>query len=277
MLLAQLTDTHVIGPSNDEVLFVDNNGRLAEAVASLNSERPVPDVVVATGDLANWGRVDEYLALAELLGDLSLPLLVLPGNHDHRQRLRATFPDTPWADAEHASWAVTIEGVRIIGLDSTLPGQAGAEFDEVREQWLQAELDRSEGPTVLALHHPPFVTGIEWMDNAGFIGLDRLRSVLRQSAVDGRPVTRIICGHLHRPVSSAIAGVPAQVGLSTVQHVALDLDPRAGVALINDPVGYLLHRFTGESWVTHTRYIATGEAPYVPIWASNPQAKKPDA
>lgn len=267
MLLAQLTDTHVTGPSNNEVLYVDNNGRLSEAVDSLNAERPRPAVVLATGDLTNWGRIDEYEVLASLLGRLDRPLLVLPGNHDHRGLLRSTFPDTPWVDAEHASWATTIEGVRVIGLDSTIPGKPGAAFDDQRERWLSAELDRIDGPTVLALHHPPFRTGIRWMDAAGFVGLDRLISLLAAKALGGRAVTRIVCGHLHRPISSVVAGIPAQVGLSTVQHVGLDLDPDAGVSLINDPVGYLLHHFEGDTWVTHTRYIATGEAPYTPHWA----------
>ncbi len=276
MLLAQLTDTHVTGPSNDEALYVDHNGRLAEAIRCLNLEHPAPAVVVATGDLANWGRPDEYEVLAELLEDLRLPFLALPGNHDQRDRLRATFPSTPWIDADHASWATTIDGVRIIGLDSTVPGEPGAAFDDDRERWLGNELDHSDGPVVLALHHPPFITGITWMDRAGFVGLERLAALLATKAQQGHSVTKIICGHLHRPISSVIAGIPAQVGLSTIQHVGLDLDPAAGITLINDPVGYLLHRFQDDTWVTHTRYIDTGGVPYVPHWASDPGAKRPD-
>jgi 3',5'-cyclic-AMP phosphodiesterase len=276
VLLAHLTDTHVVGPSNEEHLYVDNNGRLATAVNALNAEDPRPDVVVATGDLANWGSADEYEMLARLMNGLRLPVLALPGNHDHRERLRSTFPSTPWADAAHASWATTVEGVRLIGLDTTIPGKPGAEFDEERSRWLANELDQVDGPCVLAMHHPPFLSGIRWMDDAGFLGLERLSALLEEKDRNGHGVCRIICGHLHRPISSTVAGIPAQVGLSTVQHVGLDLSPDAGVTLVNDPAGYLLHWLSDGRWVTHTRYIDTGEAPYVPHWAADPHATSPE-
>ena len=84
-----------------------------------------------------------------------------------------------------------------------------------------------------SVHHPPFATGVGWMDRAGFIGLDRLTAVLTD-----HPVDRVLCGHFHRPINSTIAGIPAQVCISTVQHIDLDLAPEAGPSLIIDPVGY---------------------------------------
>ncbi len=262
-LIAQLTDTHVVDPASDEHLFVDNNGRLAEAVARINAEQPAPHAVLITGDLANWGQPGEYAALKALLEPLVAPVLVIPGNHDDRDRTRTLFPELPWAEGDHASWVVTIGDVRLVGLDSTKRGHGGGEFDEERERWLRSVLSEPfDGPTVLAMHHPPFASGIDWMDAAGFDGLDQLAQVLSD-----HPVERILCGHLHRPMHSTIAGVSATVGLSTIQHVALDLEPAAVVSLINDPVGYHLHAFDGTGIVSHTRYIATGEEAYVPDWA----------
>ena len=113
MLLAQLTDTHVVDPRSDEELHVDNNGRLAEAVASLNAEPVEPAAVLATGDLVNWGHQPEYDELARLVEGLKAPLLPLPGNHDDRARIRATFPNTPWADTEHASWQTRVGDVAV--------------------------------------------------------------------------------------------------------------------------------------------------------------------
>jgi hypothetical protein len=97
------------------------------------------------------------------------------------------------------------------------------------------------------------------MDSAGFIGLDRLVSTLTD-----HPVDRVVCGHLHRPITSAIAGIPVQVGVSTVESVALDLSEGSRPAVIRDPSGYLVHRIDGIDGidiVTHTRYIGTGEHP----------------
>ena len=273
MLIAQLTDTHVLDPDAEgnvpEEVYVDNNGRLAAAVASLNAEVPAMAVVVGTGDLTNWGRPGEYARLAELLAPLAVPFLALPGNHDDRALLRATFPSTPWADAEHASWVTTVaegdESVRLVGLDTIDPGAPGAAFDVERETWLRSVLaDQHDGVTLLALHHPPFATGVGWMDASGFVGLDRLAAVLAE-----HPVDKVICGHFHRPVSSTISGIPVQVGLSTVQHVDLDLAPGAGVSLIVDPIGYQIHRVVGPSVVTHTRYIDTGHQRIIPSWADD--------
>lgn len=265
VLIAQLTDTHVVGWNTDTELYVDNNRRTADAVAMLNAEVPAPAAVVMTGDLVNDARPDEYEALGELLAPLDIDVLPLPGNHDDRTLVRATFPDFGWADTDHLSWVRVVDGVRVVGLDSTRPGHPGAEFDRERVDWLRAALDTThDGVTVLAMHHPPFVTGIDWMDRAGFIGLDVFTEIVRDSAVD-----RIICGHMHRPIGSAVGGVAAQVAMSTVQHVALDLAPGARVSLVRDPVGYQVHRIDGGDVVTHSRYIDTAEVSFEPDWADD--------
>lgn len=264
VLIGQLTDTHVLAPDDDTTeVFVDNNARLADAVASINAEEPGLDLVVATGDLTNDARADEYDELCDLLGGVTVDLLPLPGNHDERTELRGRFPDVPWAGAEHASWVATVGHVRVIGLDSTRPGHHGGEFDDDRAAWLSSVLaEAHDGVTLLAMHHPPFRSGIDWMDANGFLGLDLLAEV-----VHGQPIARIMCGHLHRPMGSSFAGIPAQVGMSTVQHVALDLRGVGAIAVIDDPVGYQIHQVVDDAVVTHSRYIGTG-LPIVPKWAA---------
>ncbi len=269
VLIAQLTDTHVVAADADgnlpDEVWVDNNARLAEAVAGLNAETPALAAVLGTGDLTNGGRPGEYVNLAELLAPLAVPFLPIPGNHDDRDLLRSTFPDMPWVDAAHASWVTSVAGVRVVGLDSTIPGRPGAEFDVDREEWLRSVLAVAhDGPTLLTVHHPPFATGVVWMDSAGFIGLDRLTAVLAD-----HPVDRVLCGHFHRPITSTIAGIPAQVCISTVQHIDLDFAPDAGPSLIIDPVGYQIHRVAGADIVTHTRYIGTGAERIIPNWAAD--------
>jgi 3',5'-cyclic AMP phosphodiesterase CpdA len=263
VLIAQLTDTHVVAWNTTTELYVDNNQRTANAVAMLNAEVPAPAAVVLTGDLVNDARPEEYAALAELLAPLEMPVLPLPGNHDDRELVRSTFADFDWSDTEHLSWVRVVDGVRIVGLDSTRPGRRGAEFDDERADWLTMALAAPhDGATLLAMHHPPFVTGIDWMDRAGFVGLDKLAGVISASSID-----RIICGHLHRPIGSSVGGVAAQVAMSTVQHVALDLAPAANISLVREPVGYQLHRVDGVDIVTHSRYLDTGEQPFEPSWA----------
>ncbi len=82
-----------------------------------------------------------------------------------------------------------------------------------------------------------------------------------------------MCGHMHRSITSVVAGVPAEVGISTVQHVAPDLAPGSGPSLVRDPVGYQIHRVADASGagrvVSHARYIEIGGAPFVPEWAAD--------
>jgi 3',5'-cyclic-AMP phosphodiesterase len=261
VILAQLTDPHVLEPGEEQ--FLDNNAMLAEAIDSLNAERPRPDVVVGSGDLTNWARAGQYAELTELIGHLDLPFLPMVGNHDDRDGMRKTFPDTPWADAEHASWVTDVDGITLVGLDTTDPGQHGGAFDEDRRTWLEASLDSSSGPVILILHHPPFDTHVGWMDEFGFSGVDDLRRVIAEHP---SLIMRILCGHLHRPVVTTVAGVTTSVCLSTVHHVALDLGPESEPALIRDPRGYQLHVVDAHGVVSHTRYIDTGETAFDPGW-----------
>ncbi|MEM7276391.1 MAG: metallophosphoesterase [Actinomycetota bacterium] len=264
MLLAQLTDTHVLDPASPTERFVDNNARLAAAVAALNAENVRPDVVIATGDLTDNGSEIEMKLVAELLEPLEIPLLPLPGNHDTRETFRATF-DMPWAtDDGHLGWTVEVGDVTIVGVDTLLPGSHGGRFDEDRAIWLDGVLsDTADRSVVVGMHHPPFESGIHWMDEMALEGRDRFAEVI----AGHDHVVRILCGHIHRPLVATIGGVTTTVCLSTVQHVQLNLEPAAPVELIRDPVGYQLHHFDGNNWVTHNRYIETGEGPIRPTWA----------
>ncbi len=277
MLLAQLTDTHVIDPGDPKAaadMLVDNNDRLAKAVARLNAETVKPEVILATGDLTDNGSPAEMDLLMELLAPLDAPVLALPGNHDRRETFRDAF-DMPWATTDsHLSWVTDVGGLRIIGLDTLLPGSHGGLFDEERQRWLTDVLhDSGDRPTVIAMHHPPFLSGVQWMDTMRLKGLELFAEIVARRS----NVVRVLCGHLHRPLTTSVAGVTTTVGLSTIHHIELDLSPEARVEIIQDPPGYQLHNVgfeqgdgvdTVSSWVTHIRYIDTGYQPMAPEWST---------
>ncbi len=264
MLLAQLTDTHVVDPDGDNDLLVDNNRRLELAVERLNAETVRPEVILATGDLTDNGTAVEMDILAGLLAPLQAPLLPLPGNHDARETFRQTF-DMPWATTDsHLSWVTDVGDLHIIGLDTLLPGTHGGMFDPERQRWLTEALDESgTKPTVIAMHHPPFLSGIHWMDSMRLNGMEIFAEIVARRS----NVIRILCGHLHRPLAATIGGVTTTVGISTIHHVELDLDPAAPIEIIRDPAGYQLHNYVDDVWVSHIRYIDTGEGPITPRWS----------
>ncbi len=263
MLLAQLTDTHVLDPERDDEHFVNNNRRLAQAVEGLNREQPRPEMVIATGDMTNNGHAGELAELQRLLAPLELPLLILPGNHDDQAAFRQSF-DMPWASDEHLSWVVDLDEVVLVGLDATVAGQPYGLFDEGRQDWLSGVLaETDDRRTIVALHHPPFVSGLAAMDGTMLGRADAFAEVV----VANPNVVRILCGHLHRQVIATVGGVTTSSCLSTIHHVGLNLTPNAPIELVRDPAGYQLHTFDGSSWVTHQRFIDTGEAPFRPTWA----------
>ena len=264
MLLAQVTDTHVLHPESDEPTLVDHYQRLEQAVESLNAEDPVPEAVLLTGDLTNNAEPGEIETLLAGLAPLTIPTLALPGNHDDRTEIRNSF-DMPWAADDNLSWVVELDGLTLIGLDTTVPGAHHGDFDPPRQAWLADALERTASkPTAIAMHHPPFASGIQWMDRSMLRNAD----VFAEMVGSASHLTRIFCGHLHRQVTTSVGGVLTSVGPSTVHHIELNTADGAPIQLICDPTGYHLHHFDGTGWVTHTRYIDTDATPITPHWAA---------
>lgn len=260
IILAQLSDTHVLAHGEEFPCGVDHNRQLDAAVEAINAEPRQPVGVLATGDLTNSGLKTQMSELTTRLDQLSAPVLAIPGNHDNQADFRSTF-NMPWDSAEHLSWSVEIDELRILGLDVTVPGEDYAIFDEAREQWLRDRLQEDPArPTAIAMHQPPFLTGIEWMDSTAISNRDRFIATLS----DFSCVSRIFCGHLHRPVQTTVGHVTASVGISTIYHVALDLTEGSSVQLIRDPAGYQLHCWLEGQWVSHTRYIGRSESAFTP-------------
>lgn len=269
MLLAQLTDTHILEPGSNHDHLLDNTARLTAAVARLGQETVQPTAVLATGDLTDHGTVAEMDILLDLLEPIEAPILAVPGNHDVRETFRDAF-ELPWASATNLSWVVDVDDIRVLGLDTIVPGSHGGRFGGEQREWLTGALDdATDRRVVIAMHHPPFLSGIGWMDEMALEGRDGFASI-----VAGHPnVERIFCGHLHRPQVTTVGGVTTCVGVSTAQHIELDLADGAPVGVICDPGGYHLHHHQGGAgddgmWVSHIRYIETGAEVVRPSWAT---------
>lgn len=270
MLLAHLTDSHVLDPDGEtDSHLLDNNHRLGLAVERITQETVSPRAVLATGDLTDHGTRVETDLLLELLSPLAAleaPILALPGNHDDRGLFAEAF-DLPWASESNLSWVVDIDDLRIVGLDTIIPGSHGGLLDDERAGWLAGALDEAAGHrTMIAMHHPPFLSGIGWMDE---MALDGYRTF--EKIVAGRDnVERIVCGHLHRPMVTTVGGITTTVAPSTAQHIELDLAEGAPVGVITDPGGYHLHHHQDGRWVSHIRFVDTGARVVQPTWAADP-------
>src|SRR3984893_3872696 len=91
MIVIKLSDPHIVAPGGLLYGRVDTAEFLARAVAEINRLDPLPDVAVAVDDLVDHGEPAEYEHLRTVLAPLSMPVFVIPGNHDARESLRAAF------------------------------------------------------------------------------------------------------------------------------------------------------------------------------------------
>jgi 3',5'-cyclic AMP phosphodiesterase CpdA len=263
MLLCQISDLHIKAGGKKSYGVVDTAGMLRACVAQVLAAKQRPDVVVVTGDLVDFGREDEYAMLRELLAPLPMPMYLIPGNHDDRDVLRKCFPDHAYLrdTGRFCQYVVDDHPVRIVAIDTVVPGKSGGTLCEERLAWLDATLAaRPAAPTVVLMHHPPFTTRIGHMDRIGLAaGTEALRTIIQRNP----QVERVLCGHLHRPIQVRFGGTIASTCPSPAHQVALDLDDDAPSRFMMEPPGYQLHAWRPETGiVSHTAYIGTFAGPY---------------
>ncbi len=251
MRIAQISDLHVTDKAGGMRRFVDSNANASLAVRQLAAHVSNPDVVIVTGDLVDEGTEAEYALLREVLEPIDRPMYVLPGNHDDRRVLETALPDflpNDRADG-HCSYAIDDHEVRLVAIDTTVPGRHDGVFPEDRAAWLDATLGAvPDQPTLVFMHFPPFETGIWWMDAIGMSGKERFAEVL----AGHHQVGLIVCGHIHRSIQTRIAHATVSVCPSTAHQVGLALDPSVSPVLTDEPPGFQIHTFTGNRFITHT-------------------------
>ena len=262
-LVAQISDLHLKAGQRLTYGVVDTLGALRRAVDHLNARHPRPDIVVISGDLVDFGRADEYAVLHPELARLHMPCYLVPGNHDARGPLLDAFSDhayLPRSAQAPLDWVVDDHPLRLIGLDSTIPGSHGGQLLDSQLQWLDAQLAlRPHAPTLLILHHPPFISGIGHMDREPFINATALEQLIARHP----QVERLLCGHLHRPMQRRFGGSLSCVCPGTSHQIVLDLQDAAPAHFNLEPAGYLLHRWEAQQGlVSHNGVFGEYPGPY---------------
>lgn len=252
MRIVQLSDLHL----RPGTLYsgIDPWAAWQAALERVAALLPVPDLLLLTGDLADDAAPATYRRLAASLHASGYAHAVLPGNHDERRRLRAAFPQQAWSHPELACQRIDHGEFTLLLLDSVIAGAEGGLFAEAHLDWLEQHCPDGRR-VVLALHHPPLAVGIAGMDAIACAGGERLAAWLA-----GRPnVEAVLCGHVHRPVFTTLAGRPLLTAPSTVHQIALQDGP---LAYTPEPGGLLVHDWqAGRALRTH--YLPLAAAPVV--------------
>ncbi|MGP1351697.1 MAG: phosphodiesterase [Parasphingopyxis sp.] len=254
MLIAQITDIHLGFDPDDPAEF--NRRRLDQVLERLCKMEPLPDLLLATGDLTDKGDTDSYRRLKSAFGRCPFPVWPCVGNHDDRDGFSKLFPEVPTADGfvqyviDEKRWPV-----RIIVLDTLEPGRHGGAFCEQRAAWTKDRLaEETDKPVMVVLHHPPIETGIPWMTSEP--EADWVKR-LRETLAPANNIVGLIAGHIHRPISTGWAGMTLTVTPSTAPQVALDLrpidpgTPDNRAMIVADPPAFALHYWNGQSLISH--------------------------
>ena len=264
-LLVQLTDLHIVEEGALLLDRVDTAAFAAAAAAAVNNLSPAADAVLLSGDLVNEGRPAQYEHLKRLLAPIEAPIYLMPGNHDERGALRSAFPDhAELGSGPTCDYTVDIGPLRLVALDTLVDGEPGGSLTSGQLAWLDARLaEQPDRPTIVAVHHPPFATGITWMDEMSMapVAADALADVISRHP----HVERVTAGHLHRSISRRWAGTIVATTPSTCHAVALALGNTGGSGITYEPPAMTLHWWTQATGLV-THQLPIGDHPTLELY-----------
>lgn len=212
--LVHISDTHLVGESGLLYGRVDSDAHLVRAFDRLRASGRRPEAIVLTGDLADSGDPSAYRRLRHIVADaaetLGARIIWVIGNHDNRVAVRTELLDQA-ASTEPLDTVHDVNGLRVIVLDTTVPGHHYGELDNAQLDWL-AEVLRTPAlhGSVLALHHPPVPTVVSALEAVELRDHWALEEVVR-----GSDIRAILGGHLHYSTTSTFAGIPVSVASAT--------------------------------------------------------------
>ncbi|WP_174412570.1 phosphodiesterase [Nocardia tenerifensis] len=225
-VLFHFSDTHLIAGDGDLYGDVDADERLRRLLEQAAASRIQPTAIVFTGDLTDKGEPGAYDKLKALIEpfarSLPAPIVWVAGNHDDRGLLRHKLL------GEHASTAPLdrvhlIDGLRIIALDTSVPGHHYGEISDEQLDWLRSVLaEPAPFGTILAMHHPPVPCVLDLAVTVELRDQRRLADVL-----DGTDVRAILAGHLHFSTNATFAGIPVSVASATCYSQDLGVEQGA--------------------------------------------------
>ncbi len=261
--IIQITDTHIVPDGELAYGKVDTALALEEAVATINRILPEigpVDLVVVTGDLTDFGSMEEYRRFHDIMEPLLLPYRAVPGNHDDRETMRAVFADQGWMPTDGPiDWILELSDFVLIGLDTLVQGSPYGQLNERSLAFLKENMGRHQKkPFLIGLHHPPFATGIHAMDRQNLRQAEPLRDILNTHPGGAR----LICGHVHRNVVTAWGGVICQIAPGVSHAVTLEQRADATNTLTIEPGGFMLHEMREENLISHHIQVGTFEGPY---------------
>jgi 3',5'-cyclic-AMP phosphodiesterase len=258
-VIAHLSDPHLLAGGARQYRTIDTEAGLVQALKRLRQVDPPPQVIVFTGDLADKAEPAAYARLRALVeplaAEIGAQVVWTMGNHDERLPYsEGLFGE---ASEEPQDRVYDVAGLRVIALDTSVPGYHHGEVSAEQREWLRDVLATpAEHGTILAMHHPPIP--LPMLRAAEVIELadqDLLADVVR-----GSDVRSVIGGHYHFSTYATFAGVPVSVASAS----CYTSDPAPIERFVSGVDGHtaftMMHLY--EDQVVHT-IVPLDEAPEV--------------
>jgi Icc protein len=237
-VVAHVSDPHLLA---ERRLYdvVDTHENLRQAMVRLSRLEVPPQAIVFTGDLADRAEPKAYVRLREIVepaaAEIGAEVVWVMGNHDEREPYARELFGEDVTDEAPQDRVHDIDGLRVISLDTSVPGYHHGEITSDQLSWL-ADVLSSPAPhgTLLAMHHPPIPVPMTRAAEA----IELYDQHLLAEVVEGTDVRGVIGGHFHFSSYSTFAGVPVSVAAATCYSA----DPA--------PVGRFLSAVDGHQTVT---------------------------
>lgn len=221
-VLIHVSDPHFLAGDAKLGGRYDVEANFARTLQAIRDVHPHPAAIVITGDLTDLGEPEAYRRLREAVepvaASLDTVVVWVAGNHDERPALREGLLDlAPTEDPVTGVW--DLNGLRLIALDTSVPGWHHGDLDDGQLSWLAGILEEpAPHGTLLAMHHPPLPSHLPLFDILELRHQDELAEVIRGTDVRG-----ILAGHLHYSAHGTFAEVPVSVSSATcyTMNVAL--------------------------------------------------------
>ncbi|MET1051110.1 MAG: phosphodiesterase [Mycetocola sp.] len=212
--ILHISDTHLLAGGNKLYGSVDSETHLRQVFTELEASGGRPEAIVFTGDLADRGEPEAYERIRRIVDPVASRLgsrvIWVMGNHDNREAFREGLLNEVGTQRP-VDRVYDVNGLRIITLDTTVPGHHHGEVTSDQLDWLAEELSvPAPDGTILALHHPPVPS---MLDLAATVELRDQASLAE--VLEGTDVRSILAGHLHYSSTAMFAGIPVSVASAT--------------------------------------------------------------
>jgi Icc protein len=205
--IIQITDSHLRKEQEGTLLGMNTRDSLDAVLELIHVRAECPDLVLATGDLAQDGSAEAYRCFEQKMAGFSCPVIWFSGNHDDPVIMASTVSRR---DSTARVWKDKYW--KLIFLDSSVRNRVHGELARSELEFLQEELESDQDKHIaICFHHHPLPINCAWLDTIGLHNGDEFFSIVDQFS----HIRLVLWGHIHQEFDQLRARVRLLASPST--------------------------------------------------------------